>query len=370
MALLEALQERFETTLVTAAPFDCARLNQAYHCNVDADRIRVRTAPMPAVVRSAKAGDALKGAFFGRFVKSIGHEFDLCISSYNFADFGRPAIQFIADFSWDDDVRRAFDPVSPGLRGLLQRRNLARRAYLAGVDLVRGGHQHPSSHAGDIVVANSRWSARLLAERHGISAKVIYPPVHAPDFDPTVERTSDFVMLGRIAPDKRVTEAIDLMARVRARGHDVRLHVIGPLDASPYGDRVRRRAKEEGGWVRLHGGLYGEEKYAELARHSFGLHMRRREAFGIAVAEMVKMGLVPFVPADSAPAEIVEDERLTFRDPEQAVDLIDRLLRDQILRRQVRNALTFRGRLFSKEEFVRQVNETVGLDAVSGSIVA
>ena len=212
MALLEAFQDGCEVTLATAAPFDCARLNRACHSAADPGRIRARIAPMPKFVRDARAGDALRGAFFGRFVKSIGREFDLCIGSYNFADFGRPAIQFIADFSWDDEIRRAFDPVSPGLRGLMQRPGSARWAYLAIAGLV-GGRYDPRAHAQDTVVANSKWTADQLARCHGISASLIYPPVYAPPCDPRSSRTSDFVMLGRIAPDKRVTEAIEILAQ-------------------------------------------------------------------------------------------------------------------------------------------------------------
>ena len=83
-----------------------------------------------------------------------------------------------------------------------------------------------------------------------------------------------------------------------------------------------------GDWVRLRDGLYGEEKYEVLENHAFALHARKREAFGIAVAEMLKMGIVPFVPADSAPVEIVTDDRLVFDNPDHAVDVIDRALRN------------------------------------------
>lgn len=358
MALLETFQVDCEVTLATGAPFDCARLNKAYHSVVDAARIRVRVAPMPEFVRNAKAGDAIRGAFFDRFLKSIGHEYDLCISSYDFADFGRPAIQLVADFSWDDAMRRASDPATSGLRGLLHRSRPARWAYLAGAAVI-GGHYDPRAKPRDMVVANSKWTADLLARRHGIRASVIYPPVYAPPYDAALARTGDFVMLGRISPDKRVTEAMDILDRVRARGHVLRLHIVGPLDGSAYSDRVRKEATAHGDWVCLHGGLYGDEKFSELARHSFGIHMHRREAFGIAVAEMVKMGLVPFVPKDTAPAEIVGDERLCLGDADDAVEVIDRLLTDRLQQAAVREKLTTRAALFSKERFVKDVRALI-----------
>jgi glycosyltransferase involved in cell wall biosynthesis len=164
-------------------------------------------------------------------------------------------------------------------------------------------------------------------------------------------------MLGRIAPGKRVLEAIEVLARVRARGHDFAFHIVGAVDDPAYGARVRSLAARQGGWVRLAGGVYGEEKFRLLELHGFALHMRAREAFGIAVAEQVKMGLIPFVPADTAPAEIVDDQRLTFRDRDHAVEVIDRLLRRPQEHQAIRSGLAARGGMISKERFIGTVTE-------------
>jgi glycosyltransferase involved in cell wall biosynthesis len=300
----------------------------------------------------------LRGAFFGRFVKTIAKDFDLCISSYNFAEFGQPSIQFIADFSWDDQTRREFDAVSPGLRGLLQGPNLARRAYLAATDVIRGGHHDLHKHVDDIIIANSHWTADLLMSRHGLPARIISPPVHTPPQRET-KRSKDFVMLGRISPEKRLIEAMNILRRVRERGHRFNFHIIGPLEKSAYCNQVREHAQMFGDWVRLRGGIYGDEKFEELGRHSFGLHVRRREAFGIAVAEMLKMGLVPFIPAGSAPAGIVDDERVAFENDEHAVDVIDRVLRDPEQLASIRQHLVGRANLFSTERFVREVGGVI-----------
>jgi glycosyltransferase involved in cell wall biosynthesis len=354
MELLGVCQARFRTSLATGAPFDCERLNRTYAGKVCADRLDVRMAPTPKILRTSSGGDALRGAFFERLARRVAPEFDLCISGYNFTDFGRPAIQLIADFSWDDEVRRAFDPVSDGLRGLVQGPNPARRAYLAAADTIRGHRHDLRIHDRDIIVANSRWTSDVLAQRHGLESRVIYPPVHAPRSSPQVQRSNDFVMLGRIDPSKRVIEGIEVLARVRARGHQVELHVIGPVDRSAYSRLVRRCAAAHGDWVHLHGGLYEDEKFTELARHSFGLHMRTREAFGIAVAEMIKMGLVPFVPAGSAPTEMISDDRLTFESPDHAVEVIDCLLRAPEQLPGIKRGLSGRARLFSREAFARE----------------
>jgi glycosyltransferase involved in cell wall biosynthesis len=355
MALLELAQHEFEMTLATGSPFDCERLNQSYHTEVSQSRVSVALAPIPAWLRRARSGDALRGALFSRYVRQIAPRFDLCVSAYNFIPFGRPAIQFVADFSWDDALRRENDPPSPGLRGLAQRSSLLRNLYLRAVHAISGGGEDRSNWRDDIVVANSRWTADVLAQRHGIASRVIYPPVHAEPFEAEAGRSGDFVTLGRIAPDKRVEEAIDVLACVRARGHKFNFNVIGPLDDSAYSERLRNVAQNHGDWVRLRGGIYGSEKFAELARHSFGLHMRAREPFGIAVAEQVKMGLIPFVPAETAPAEIVGDPRLCFVSRDHAVEVIDGFLRRPDEHQSIRAALAARGRTFSTERFAAEV---------------
>lgn len=350
MVLIEALQKHHDVTLLTGAPFDCGRLNAAYHTGVDDSRLSVRLAPMPERLRFSRGGDALRGAFLDRAAQKLAGGFDLCIGAYNFTSFGRPAIQFVADFSFDDQVRHAFDGVSHGLRGAMQREGPARALYLSLCVRISGVAGLPRPAPGDVVVANSRWTADLLKVRHGIASRVVYPPVHAAPVEPG-ERSGDFIMLGRIAPDKRVLEAIDILSKVRARGHRFDFHIVGDVPDDAYGRMVQAKAGEHADWVRLTGGLWGAEKFAFLGRHSFALHVRRREAFGIAVAEMVKMGLVTFVPSQSAPAEIVGDERLTFADEDHAVERIDALLSRPADVAAVKAGLAERGRAFSTEAF-------------------
>jgi glycosyltransferase involved in cell wall biosynthesis len=354
LALIELLQDEYQVTLLTGVSLECERLNAAYHTSVDPSRVAVELAPMPQWLRRCQAGDALRGAFVDRRAQRLAPRFDLCICAYNFAAFGRKAIQFVADFSWDDNYRRLTDPTSPRLRGLFQRRSPMRAAYLGLCRAIAGGGCGFRVADQDIVVANSQWSAALLRTRYGVDSRVIYPPVFSLSFDSDAPRSGDFVMLGRIAPDKRILEAIETLARVRARGHEFAFHIIGAVDDSIYGARVRSLAARHRGWVRLVGGVYGVEKFRLLARHGFALHMRTREAFGIAVAEQVKMGLIPFVPERSAPAEIVGNQRLTFHDQEHAVEVIDCLLSRREEHQAIRSELAARGAMFSKERFAAE----------------
>jgi len=132
MWILHALQHDFQLTLLTCGRFDWSQLNSACGTEVDPRRVNVLQAPMPPALQRTGAGDALRGAFLQRMCRGVGPRFDLCISAYNFIDFGAPGLQLIADFSWDDALRRRYDGgVQPGIRGLMQRRSPLRAAIFA-----------------------------------------------------------------------------------------------------------------------------------------------------------------------------------------------------------------------------------------------
>ena len=358
MALLEALQNNCDVTLLTSIPFECDRLNVAYHTKVRDDKVKVRIAPIPAVLKRVSVGDALRSAYYSRFVKEASVEFDLCISCFEIMHFEGPSIQFLIDVTWSEELKQKAFREAPGIRRIFHTANAVRTTYLYFAKMISGTNLNGSDRLNCLFVANSSWIADMFFRGHGIKPIIIYPPVYAPDVVEEYDRTSDFVLLGRISPEKRVVEAIEVIRGVRDRGHNVNLHIIGAFDASSYSEHVRKVSLSYE-WVYLHGGLFGPPKFAELAKHSFGIHMRFGEAFGIAVAEMVKMGLVPFVPDDAGPSEIVGDERLTFSDQAAAVEVIDNMLQHPQLLSEIRLGLKRRGALFSSEKFKKEAEKVI-----------
>jgi len=318
MWLLQILGKRYEVALLTSGPFELDRLNVAYGTSVGLDDVRLVLARTSFRLGVVSGGDAVRSACVQRLARRLGPDFDVCISGYNFIDFGRPAVQFIADFSWDEEVRRRMDGTPGGVRGIFHRVRPLRAAYLRAAEVLAGGRVGVPPHPSDVVVANSRWTAALLAKRWGIEARVIYPPVGEPGrVEARQERRPLFVNLGRISPEKRIEEVIGIVENVRGQVPGLTLEVMGRVPADAYGRRIRELAHSRP-WVRLRGGVYGEEKWAVLQRAAYGIHACRGEAFGIAVAEMVKAGVVPFVHREGGPAEIVGDERLVYVDPADA----------------------------------------------------
>ena len=105
MWVLRALQDKYQVTLVTSGDIDFARWNDLYGADVDSKKIRTISAPRLPLVKRGDQLVALQHALFQRYCRSIAPRFDLCISTYNFVDFGKPGIQLIGDLSFTESLR-------------------------------------------------------------------------------------------------------------------------------------------------------------------------------------------------------------------------------------------------------------------------
>jgi glycosyltransferase involved in cell wall biosynthesis len=351
--LLQALRETHEPTLITLGPVPLDELNTYYGTTLQLGDFEIQR---PRTGRWSSAPGrlaALQGAVLRRHAAARVEQFDLMVSAYNPIDFGRPGVQFIADFSWLPSVRQ---DLHGGASGPEDRRGWKRRVYQAVVRRVGRGAEAWTPDRADVLVANSAYARRVLAERAGLeAAAVIHPPVAGEAGGPPAGvRRSDFLSLGRIAPEKRIEEQIAILRDVRARGHDVGLRLCGgPLEGA-YAERIRDLVRAEGGWLTWGGWLEGAAKWAALREYRYAIHTTRGEAFGIAVAEMMRAGCSVFVPAEGAPAELVGAPELVFADHAEAVAKICACLGSPALQQDLCASLQARGEGFSAERFSRE----------------
>ena len=354
---LQALCADHAVSLLTAGPVALDALNAFYGTGLASGDFAVDRAPLPGLLRSGRTAAALRGAFYQRHCRKRAHAYDVLISAYNACDFGVPAIQCLADFSWDEATRRELHPVP---EAAVHRRRRLRAAYLALARRVAKPSGLDPWAPPNLVLANSAWSADLLRRRHGVEARVLYPPVTDawPEVPPEA-RAAGFVCLGRVAPEKRIERVVAILGRVRELGHDVHLHVVGGLDDSAYGRGIRALCEPRRAWIHLEGRRAGAEKARLLTHHRFGLHACQGEAFGISVAEMVKAGCIPFVPAVGGQAEIVDHPELTYASEEEAVRKIVAVLDSNPLESALRAHLAESARRFSASRFADGLRDAV-----------
>jgi glycosyltransferase involved in cell wall biosynthesis len=360
MWAIQALKGDHRVSLLTVGNMDLDALNAFYGTNVDASEVTLRRAPAPGWLRTNRRGAELRSRVFQRFCRQIANQFDVLFSAYNPVDFGVPAIHRVADFSWDPGLRAQLDGESPGDSG-----GPGRNPLNIGYQWLARRFNPPSGRdvlAGDDpIVANSHWTANILRTRHGArNVEVVHPPViGAEALVPFELRSLGFVCLGRISPEKKIERAIEILEKVRRRGHALTLHIVGALDDSPYGRKVAALCGRRRDWIVPEGCLVGQAKFDLLKRCRFGMHACTCEAFGNAVAEMVKSGIVPFVFDQSGPAEIVNHPALQYRDVEEAVEKIDRVLRDANFARDLHEHARRRGCLYTVEGYMQGVRRVV-----------
>jgi glycosyltransferase involved in cell wall biosynthesis len=191
-------------------------------------------------------------------------------------------------------------------------------------------------------------------------AAIAYPPVCG-EFPKVTwqNKQNAFVMIGRVAPEKRVEEAIAILEAVRQRGHAIQLHLCGNIGRDSYGRKIAALCQKHADWITSEGFVTGERKMEMLTRCRYGIQTRSAEPFGISVAEMIKAGAIVFAPHDGGQAEILEHPDLLFSDKSDAAERISAVLESAELQDMLRMHLSAQAQRFSAEQFVRDVRQCV-----------
>jgi glycosyltransferase involved in cell wall biosynthesis len=353
--MLEALRDEHRVTLLAWEAPDLAACNRFFGTSLRPGDFDLRLAPRIARRIGALTPTPLalvKHGLLLREARRLAPDYDLLVTADNEADFGRRGIQYV-HYPKLDLERPAVDlrwyHGSRSLRALYH--HLGRRVGRITAEGVRK----------NLTLVNSAFIAARIGALHGIEPIVLHPPV--PGEFPAVPweaREDGFVMVGRISPEKRIEDTVEILRRVRERETPVRLHVAGTDDDRAYTARIRRLAAADGAWITLHENLARPDLVALLARQRYGIHAMADEHFGIAVAEMVRAGSIVFVPRTGGPIEIVgDDDRLLFGSPDEAAEKIGAVLRDPSRQASLRAHLARRAERFSAEAFVTRFREIV-----------
>ncbi|WP_135666156.1 glycosyltransferase family 4 protein [Halorhabdus rudnickae] len=314
LATCEALSSDHEVTLFTLSETDLAVLADRF--DADVDGIAVRTPPANGSIAKTLGRLApwigpqlaVRSVLVARYFRQHADAFDLAVSTANEFSFPGPSVQYVhyPQFHLYD-----LEDGDPGRLNPLW----SRIAAPDRPDLQRA-----------TLLANSAWTAEVVAELYGVRPAVVAPPVdpieEGLDWD---DRQQGIVVVGRIAPDKRVLDAISLIDRLRDRGHDVHLHVVGstPRSYRQYADRVAA-AVDQRSYVDLERDVSRDRLETLLRTHRYGLNLKPDEHFGMSVAEYVSAGMIAFAPDGGGQRDILDGrpDRL-FDSLAAAVDRID-----------------------------------------------
>jgi glycosyltransferase involved in cell wall biosynthesis len=361
--LLQALRDHYHLTLLTWHPIDLPALNRHFGTSLKPTDFQVRHVP-PAIRKifefDPDPGSIQKNAYLARTCKRIRTNFDVVISSDNEVDFGKPALQYVHV----PHLAHVYPKVAHHLE-MPPAKKLAAlfRGEIRPWMLV-GGYSFERMQRNRTMV-NSDWTGRWVRRVYGIDSVTVYPPA-AGDFPdiPWEQREDGFVVIGRLHRDKRPLWCLRVLEIVRRSFPAIKLHIIGAASAWPdevaYYRELAPVVKENAPWVTLHENISREAMQSLVARQRYGMHAMKDEHFGMAVAEMVLAGCIPFVHNSGGPPETAgHDPRLIYRSAEEAAEKITCVLASPAQQARIRARLAPRRDLFRPETFMNSIRAEV-----------
>lgn len=346
--ILEALEDEHQVTLLTTTTVNLDRQNE-YH-GTDVSNTEIHQPQLFAGLDEI-VGDqfhVLRYALLNRYLQYQEEKYDLVISGFNGFKSTLPCICYFHHPIYDRS----------GLEHDVQSNSRMRQAYkriaagIAGVST--------RSLQSTIQLSNSHWTGAMVERIYGTRPETLYPPVDVSDFSEVTDgrRENGFVSIGRIAPDKNVLRNIEIVRRLRERGHDVHLHLVGPVQRSDYYDRVEAAADPS--FVSIEGAVSRERLVDLIQTHRYGLHGKEYEHFGMVIVEMLAGGMLPFLPATGGQVEIVDnDPRLLYESTANAVEKITSVLSTEERKKALAETLTGSIEQYSCERFQAQFREIV-----------
>jgi glycosyltransferase involved in cell wall biosynthesis len=365
--MIQALRDEYDLSIVTWTAVDVEATNRYFGTSLRDSDFSVLL-PFAALRRLLDGSpiplSLLKTQLLIRRARLIHGRYDLLISASNEADLGSQGIQYV-------HFPAAFLP-----RPVVDLRwyhgwTAALNAYRL---LCRLISEHSTARLKkNLTLVNSQWTADKVRQWHGIDSITVYPPI-AGEFAevPWPERENGFVCIGRFSPEKEFDKVIDIVAALRARGHDTHLHLVGGRAAkiNAYYRHILKRVAENASWLFLHEDISRVDLDTLIAAHRYGIHGMSEEHFGMAVAEMLHGGCIVFVPRGGGQVEIVGgEERVLYSTPEEAVEKITAILANPSLQLTLRESLQQHARQFTTERFTAQMRALVR-DFLNGGVHA
>ena len=358
--MLQALSDVHDVTVLSWWPVDVAPIDRFFGTSLN--RAAFKTAVVPERWRFAPdhlpvPAALLRSALLMRYTRRVTDGFDVIVGVHNETDYGRRGIQYVhyptylrprpeADLRW-------YHRVPPMLHAYYR---IADRLADFSLERVRA----------NLTLTNSNWTASHVKRFLGIDAQTLYPPVASTEAQlPWPERRVGFVAMGRISPEKEYERIIRIISGVRQRVAGITLTIVGTWDRASqrYYERVRAAARSvdpAGAWISFRRDLARVDVRTLLGSTRYGIHGMREEHFGMAPAEMVRAGMIVWVPNGGGQIEIVGGApELRYDSEQQAVEQIVDVLTRNSEQQRLREQLAGHADRFSAEHFMRAARQIV-----------
>jgi glycosyltransferase involved in cell wall biosynthesis len=359
---LQAIQSDHSVTLFTLRESSIDEVNETFGTDVDSGQIEVIN-PVPSVlcwlfeslesvvvkVRSKKKLKSISISFLKYWVLKRQSPHDVYVCTQNEFATEEHSVEYVH---------------FPSLSGIVSDFEDRGRFQTAVEMLNRYFHDVPDGyHDNTTTITNSDWTADIIERAYGIDPLVIYPPVDHKAFDPVPwnERDNEIVAIGRIVPGKRYEEMIEVMDGLSERIEDVSFRIVGSSRETAYYSKIARMASDRP-YVSLETDASRDDLCSLLESCKLGVHGKKNEHFGMAVAEMRAAGMLPLVHGSGGQVEIVENRpELIYETWDDLVSRIDDLLGDEDKQRRLREAIVEGEFPYSADRFRRRMKDQIEL---------
>ena len=251
--IAELQQRGCDITLALDWKSNLEQAAKRYHVDIDTGTINLLT--IKPKCRFLQKLDSILPFYRVWQLKKLAKQADVCISTANMIDFGKPAhhvvylMRLFGDNAFNDFCQHR--PPLTGFPRLKRRiRNMIAESILGPVLGVRSTRRILADQRESIYVPSQYVADTMRAFYGPFNSTVFYPPT---SFDiPPMEIERDpmrVIYLGRIQQEKGILELVDIVERARElSARDVRLHLAGPLTPGAYTEKLKRIVAEPPGF--------------------------------------------------------------------------------------------------------------------------
>lgn len=225
------------------------------------------------------------------------------------------------------------------------------------------------------IICNSAFTKRYIDKEYGVSSKVIYPPVEIDKFKPNIKRNL-IISVGRFSKyyiNKKQKEMVNFFRNNFNLFREWRLYLIGGLleQDGAYFDQIKQSVKDI-----PQISLFPNESFENLKEYygqakiywhvaGFGVNENINPAgmehFGISTVEAMASGCIPIVFDGGGQREIVDHKLNGFlwKTEKELIYYTLLVASDKDLRRKMSDEAIKKSKDFSKEVFLRRMDEVI-----------
>jgi glycosyltransferase involved in cell wall biosynthesis len=215
---------------------------------------------------------------------------------------------------------------------------ITRKVYVSLCRLISGWSLNAVEK--NVTFTNSVWTAQKAKERYPlIHCQLAYPGVSLGggssevDIGAFEQRRDAFVIVGRIVANKRIEDAIEIIAKVVKLKPWFKLYVVG-VGEGKYFKKICDLASRFP-FIEMMGRLSKSDLEMLILNVKYGIHCYRNEHYGIAPAEMQYLGCIVFVHNSGGQTEVVRDSRQRYLSNEDAFEKIFKVIISKDVQREL-----------------------------------